>query len=223
MMDLNFLILEDQKLVCNLNGVSPYFVNAVRRTLVGDVPKLALEEVEFHLGPVRVEGGKEFESITPLFDEILAHRIGLVPIPTDLPTQLAMASNAAASVPVMYKLSKQGPCTVYSGDLEPVGDAAPIKDPFIPLVKLADGQAPLVYATAVLGTGRQHAKWMPCSGIGFRYDPEDLDAKGRPKQFTFSFETDGSISTLDALRFALGHLERSFLDLEGRLAGLEAQ
>ena len=42
----------------------------------------------------------------------------------------------------MYSLHKQGPCTVYSGDLEPVnGDAAlVIPETSVPIVKLAEGQ-----------------------------------------------------------------------------------
>src|SRR5207247_1655611 len=58
--------------------------NALRRVLVADVPKMAIEDVEFHLGPIRAEDGKEYESVSPLFDEMIAHRLGLIPIPTDL-------------------------------------------------------------------------------------------------------------------------------------------
>ncbi len=222
MIDLDFKKLEDQRMAFDIHGVSPYFVNSVRRTLAVDVPKLALEDIEFHLGPVRVGGGKEYESISPSFDETVAHRLGLVPIPTDLETQLAMAEGSTPSLPVIYKLSKKGPCVVYSGDLEPIGDITkPIRDPLIPLIKLTEGQAPLIYATAVLGTGRQHAKWMPCSGIGYHYDSEDLDERGQPKTFTFTFETDGSITTLEALRFALRHLEQTFAKVDELVAALE--
>jgi DNA-directed RNA polymerase subunit D len=68
----------------------------------------------------------------------------------------------------MFVLNKKGPCTVYSGDLEPVADPKwRVIDDLIPLVKLGEGQAPLIYATAQLGTGREHAKWNPVCGIGF--------------------------------------------------------
>src|SRR5207247_10479697 len=62
----------------------PSFANAIRRVLIADVPKMAIEDVEFHLGPIRAEDGKEYESVSPLFDEMISHRLGLIPIPTDL-------------------------------------------------------------------------------------------------------------------------------------------
>jgi DNA-directed RNA polymerase subunit D len=66
-----------------------------------------------------------------------------------------------------------GPCTVYSRDLEPVsGDSSlKIRDENIPIVKLAKGQALLIYATAQLGTGKEHAKWSPTHGVGYKYYP----------------------------------------------------
>jgi len=61
---------------------------------------------------------------------------------------------------------------VYSGDLEPIGDAKfkPV-DTNIPIVKLGDGQALLVYATAQLGFGREHAKWQVTQAVGYKYRP----------------------------------------------------
>src|SRR6266566_9738993 len=67
-----------------IEETEPSYANALRRVLVSDVPKMAIEDVEFHLGPIRAEDGKEYESVAPLFDEIISHRLGLVPIPTDL-------------------------------------------------------------------------------------------------------------------------------------------
>jgi DNA-directed RNA polymerase subunit D len=69
-------------------------------------------------------------------------------------------------------VNKRGPGVVTSGDLEPIGDAKlRPSDPKIPIVKLGDGQAMLVYATAILGTGKDHAKWQATHGVGYRYYP----------------------------------------------------
>jgi DNA-directed RNA polymerase subunit D len=139
---------------------------------------MAIEEVEFHLGPIRGEGDKEYESITPLFDEIISHRLGLIPIPTDLKHFVFRAEcktckgEGCPSCTIIYSLNKQGPGTVYSKDLEPVGGKEfKIKDENIPIVKLDDGQALLVYATAILGTGKEHAKWQAVNSMGFKYYP----------------------------------------------------
>lgn len=162
-----------------IDGTHPYFVNALRRTLIADVPKMAIEDVEFHLGPIRDSAlGKEYESVTPLFDEMVAHRLSLIPIPTDLSLftfreKCTCGGVGCPSCTIMYTLNKKGPCTVYSGDLEPLGGPKfRIKEDLIPVVKLAEGQAPLIYATAILGTGRQHAKWQAVSGAGYKYFPK---------------------------------------------------
>lgn len=153
----------------------PSVVNAIRRTMMADVPKMAIENVEFHMGAIMDEGGKEFESISPLFDEIVSHRIGLLPVPTDLDTFVAREKctcngEGCPSCSIMYSINKKGPCTVYSGDLEPLGDVKfKIKDDLIPIIKLADGQAILAYANAQLSTGRDHAKFSPVCGIGYKY------------------------------------------------------
>ncbi len=161
-----------------LEGIEPGFANALRRSLIADLPKLAIEDVEFHLGPIRAEDGKEAESVAPLFDEMIAHRLGLVPLPTDpklfVPraTCPACGGEGCPNCTVIYSLNKRGPATVYSGDLEPVGDAKlkPV-DLGIPLVKLGEGQALLVYATAQLGFGREHAKWQVAQAVGYKYKP----------------------------------------------------
>ena len=158
-----------------ISDTNPSFANALRRTIVADVPKMAIDNVEFHLGPIMDEKGQAFESVSPMFDEILSHRLGLVPVPTDLETfnfraKCTCNGEGCPNCTIMYSLNKKGPCTVYSGDLEPVGDPKfRIKDDLIPLVKLADDQALLIYATAELGTGKQHAKWQAALGAGYRY------------------------------------------------------
>ncbi len=176
-MQLEFVELTDTRASFIVTGTSPYLVNALRRALISDVPKMAIEDVEFHLGPIRDASGKEFESIFPIFDEMVAHRIGLLPIPTDLDVftfkdKCKCGGEGCPSCRIMYKLNKMGPCTVYSGDLEPLDDPKlAIKDDLIPIIKLTDGQAPLIYATAYLGTSAMHAKWQTCTAVGYRYFP----------------------------------------------------
>src|SRR3972149_7801144 len=80
-MKVEILRLEKTYANLKLRGTSTAAVNALRRTLGADVPKMAIEDVEFHLGTVQDEGGKEYESLSPMFDEILSHRLGQVPIP----------------------------------------------------------------------------------------------------------------------------------------------
>ncbi|MEK6850962.1 MAG: DNA-directed RNA polymerase subunit D, partial [Candidatus Thermoplasmatota archaeon] len=202
--------MEERSAAFLLDGVEPAFVNALRRSLIADLPKLAFEDVEFHLGPIRSEDGKEAESIAPLFDEILAHRIGLIPLPTDpklfVPRQACpgCGGEGCPNCTVIYSLNKRGPATVYSRDLEPIGDAKfrPV-DPDIPIVKLGDGQALLVYATAQIGYGREHAKWQVTQAVGYKYRPvvkvdnKKMDAEKFPVEecpVNILHQKDGKIS-----------------------------
>jgi len=177
-MEVNFNEVTDDRLEMVISGVAPYFVNTIRRTLLTDVPKMAIEDVEFHLGPIRDSSGKEFESVSSLFDEITSHRLGLIPIPTDLElftfrSECKCNNEGCPSCTIMYTLNKKGPCTVYSGDLEPLsGPEFAIKDQLIPIMKLTEGQAPLIYATAIIGRGKDHAKWQAVSGAGFKPYPK---------------------------------------------------
>ena len=166
------------------------FINSIRRSLVSMVPCLAIHEVDFHMGSlgayVDEETGeeKEYESISAMFNEIVAHRIGMLPIPTDEKTLEAFADSItddSKQPDIMYSLHKQGPCTVYSGDLEPVnGDASlVIPETSVPIVKLAEGQAILVYAKAKIGTAKQHAKWQTVVAPRFYQAPTLTVAPGK--------------------------------------------
>lgn len=145
-----------------VDGVNPYFVNALRRTLMSEVPKLAIDKVTF------------YDNTSALFDEILAHRLAMLPVPTDPSTLNLKGQVDAEGKPtyvVRYTLTKEGPCTVYSGDLESQDKTFAIVDPKIPLVDLLAGQRLILEAEAILGDGTQHAKWQVCSAAGYKYFP----------------------------------------------------
>lgn len=177
-MKVKVLEKKDDSMRLLLTETDPSYVNALRRVLIADVPKMAIEDVEFHLGPIRAEDGKEYESVSPLFDEIIAHRLGLIPIPTDQGLYNrredcpACHGEGCPSCTIIYSINKRGPGLVTSADLEPIGDPKlRPKDQGIPIVQLSDGQAILVYATAQLGTGKDHAKWQATHGVGHQYLP----------------------------------------------------
>ena len=205
-MDIQILEMAERKCKFILKDSTPAMANALRRTMLSDIPKMAIDKVEFHLGPIDVDG-KEFESVTPLFDEIIAHRLGMVPIPTDLSLfnyqkDCVCGGEGCPSCSIMYLLKKSGPCTVYSGDMEPLGSPdLKVKDENIPIVELADRQSVLIYAHAVMGTASTHVKWQVANGVGYKYLPKvtiqndisDEDSikaviKGCPKKV---FEEDG--------------------------------
>ena len=169
-MKVNVRKMDDYYAQVEFKDVNYSFVNSVRRSLVSMVPCLAIHEVDFHMGSlgsyVDEESGdeREYESISAMFNEIISHRIGMLPIPTDEKTVEAFADSIdddSKQPDIMYSLHKQGPCTVYSGDLEPVSgdDSLVIPESKVPIVKLGEGQAILVYAKAKMGNAKKHAKW----------------------------------------------------------------
>ena len=179
-MDMDIEIIETTETSAKflVTHSSPEVVNALRRVLMSEIPKMAIETVEFHLGPIKDAEGKEYESVSPLFDEIVAHRLGLVPIPTDLTLKerdkCECGGEGCPSCMIGYSLYKTGPCDVYSGDLLPLAEndtGVRVKDDMIPIVRLGEGQAILVYAYAELGTGKKHAKWQVTNGVGYKYLP----------------------------------------------------
>ena len=163
MVKLEILEIDDRKAKLIIDGVNPYFVNALRRTLLAEVPKLAIDQVTF------------YDNTSALFDEIVAHRLALLPIPTD-PSTLNRADElddeGNPAYLVRYTLTKEGPGMVYSGDLECEDKSFAIADPKIPIVELLADQRLILEATAILGRGTDHAKWQVCQAVGYKYFPE---------------------------------------------------
>jgi DNA-directed RNA polymerase subunit D len=127
--------------------------NAIRRS-VSEVPTLAIDEVEI------------YKNDSALYDEVLAHRLGLVPLVTE--------KSMNSKTKVELKLTKVGPCTVYSGDLS--GSAEIVEDK-IPITILTKDQKLELLATAILGKGIEHAKYTP----GLCYYRHILEVKSTPE------------------------------------------
>jgi DNA-directed RNA polymerase subunit D len=180
-MNIEVKHLSDRECRLVIDGVHPYFVNALRRTLLSEVPKLAIHKVTF------------YDNTSALFDEIIAHRVGLLPVPTD-PSTLNMKGQVDAegrpALLVRFTLTKEGPCTVYSGDFEPEDKRYAIVDPKIPIVELLKDQRLILEAEAILGDGTQHAKWQVCHAVGYKYYPTAVvDAKKiKPEQAKLAVE-----------------------------------
>lgn len=138
----------------SISGVSTAFMNTLRRIILEAVPTLAIETVVF----------KKNGSV--LYDEALANRLGLIPIVTDLksyvlPDKCQCGGEGCAQCTLSITLDKQGPCTVYSGDLKFADPAIKAVSDNIPIVKLLEGQELVFEAVAVLGRGKDHMKWSP--------------------------------------------------------------
>ena len=158
-----------------VSGVDTPFVNALRRIMLTEVPTMAIDEIVI------------LENSSILNDEILAHRIGLIPIKTDLDSyslpedckcESEFGCNLCRTNLTLETKDTDKISTIYSGEMKPENpDIIPVSDK-IPLVKLAPDQKVKFEAYARLGKGKKHAKWQPVSMCTYTHLPEvKVDAK----------------------------------------------
>jgi len=152
-----------------VNGITASFANTLRRIILSEVPCMAIDDIMI------------IENNSVLHDEILALRLGLIPLKTDLDSynlpeecscQSELGCQLCRAVLILDVEAKTEERTVYSKDLVPEDpNVAPVSGE-IPIVKLAPGQKIRLEAYAKLGRGKEHAKWQPVSACTYRYMPE---------------------------------------------------
>lgn len=157
MISIKLLNKTDSSASFLIKGTNNAFMNAVRRTIMSDVPVLAIDEVTF------------YENSSIMFDEFLAHRLAMLPIKTDMKTY-------KEGEKVTLILEKEGPCTVYSKDIKSVDPKIEVVDKNIPLLELKKGQRIKIEMDAVMGKGREHAKFQPAI-IGYKNLPVITESK----------------------------------------------
>ena len=159
---LTLLKLDNNNVEFMLEGVTPAIANSLRRAIVSEVPTLAIDEVVF------------LENNTVLFDEIIAHRLALIPLrfprkEYKLPSECSCKGKGCSKCQVILRYdskkvrkernAENEKLLVMSGDLESDNEAVkPISDE-IPIVVLMPGQELQFEAIARLGLGKVHAKW----------------------------------------------------------------
>ena len=128
------IISKDKTKMSFLANMPETLANAIRRSAL-EIPILAVDEVEF------------FKNDSALYDEILAHRIGLIPLVNEKNIKEAE-----------LKIKIKGPGTVYSKDLKGKVDVVYGN---IPIVILDKEQELELLASAKFGKGIEHAKFSP--------------------------------------------------------------
>jgi DNA-directed RNA polymerase subunit D len=172
----------DEKISILLSDVERAFVNAIRRTLMSDTPKMAIDTVRFEMGTIE-QDGEVWETNGPLPDEVVAQRLAMIPIPTkhdefhfqdSCPScaDMVVEDRGCPLCTMIYTCKAFGSedgQTVTAGDMIFIGVGGNISEKYhsIPITKLSRGQMIEFYATAIMGLGRDHAKWSPVCGITF--------------------------------------------------------
>lgn len=121
--------------------------NAIRRYVL-QIPILAIDEIEIS------------KNDSPLYDETIAHRVGLIPIKTD--------KRVGEKRELKVKLSAKKEGYVYSGEIK--GDAKVVYEK-IPIALLDKGKELEFTGVARVGKGSEHSKFSP-GFIFYRHSAE---------------------------------------------------
>jgi len=165
---VNILEKKGNRLRLFISGITTPMANALRRIMIAEVPSMAIDDVII------------IENSSPMNDEILALRLGLIPLKTDLDSyvlpekctcQSDLGCNKCSVTLTLEAQAKESTRTVYSNELKSSNaDIYPVSGN-IPIFKLAYGQSVHLEAYAKLGQGKVHSKWQPVSACAYKYYP----------------------------------------------------
>ncbi|MHA1985640.1 MAG: DNA-directed RNA polymerase subunit D [Promethearchaeota archaeon] len=168
-MDINVLEKSDHKLVFVVEDISIEMANAIRRIILSEIPVMGIDEVIV------------LKNDSPLYDEIIAHRLGMIPLTTDLdsyklPQDCECGGFGCPLCQVSLTCevinSANTPLKVYSGDLKSNDPQITPVDSRIPIVKIDKNDQLILEAYASLGKAKEHVKWQAVSNIFYRFYPE---------------------------------------------------
>lgn len=157
---IKILERDNNHIVIEFSEIPRQYVNALRRLSISQVPTFAIDDVVI------------LENSSVMHDEAIAHRLGLIPLRTDLqrfvmPHDCDCNSTLGCSkcrvLLVLDAESQDKTKVITSADLISEDDVVKPVNSEIPIVSLAPGQKLKFEAYARLGTGKSHAKWQPTS------------------------------------------------------------
>ncbi len=194
----------EDRVSLQLDGVDRSYANAVRRFCLSEVPSMAIDDVVI------------LENSSVLYDEILAHRLGMVPLKTDLERYILpekcdcgtpLGCQKCRVLLVLDASAHEKTRTVYSGDLVSEDrEISPISAS-IPIVKLAPGQTVKLEAYARLGRGKEHAKWQPAT-VSVLLDGKNEDS------FVLKVESSGVLRPKEIVTKAVEILEEKLKEMQ---------
>ncbi len=168
-MEISILESSENIIKFILNGIKPEFANAIRRIMISEVKSLTIDDVFF------------YENTSVLNDEIIAHRLGMIPLKTDLKSYVLpekcnckseMGCNQCRVMGSLDVNTDENRKIVYSKDLKfEDPDIIPVSDK-IPIVKIDGNQKLKLEFHAKLGIGKKHAKWIPVPTCTYKNVPK---------------------------------------------------
>nr|MDO8113362.1 DNA-directed RNA polymerase subunit D [Candidatus Sigynarchaeota archaeon] len=180
-MKVSILTKSDKRLSFIVEGIDTELANALRRIFLTEVPAMAITDVLF------------IENSTPLYDEIISHRLGLIPLTTDLDNYILSerctcegAGCTKCKVEIQCSVAaKDTNRNVYSSDLVSSDPKIkPVSDKIL-ITKMSKGSKLLFEADARLGLGKDHAKYQAATKATYKYFPEIVIDQKLLKDYKF--------------------------------------
>jgi DNA-directed RNA polymerase II subunit RPB3 len=187
MPEIEILELTNDHIKFVLSKTDASMANSLRRIMIAEVPTLAIDKVTI------------YQNTSAMFDEFVAHRLGLVPLksimavqPDGYKYQSECCSEGCNQCRVDFTLKVQntedGKLNVTTLDLKLVEstsmkessdkdcvlpiDHAEQENKAILLMKLGKNQELDLDVTAIKGIGKEHAKWSPVAVATYQFDPD---------------------------------------------------
>ncbi len=188
-MNVNIIENTPTSVSFKLTGVGFNFANALRRIIMNSVSCFAIDSVTV------------YENSSAMFDEYLAHRIGLIPIITP--------KGYTKKDEILFKLVAEGPITVYSKDIKSTEKDVHVANENIPVMKLSQGQKLRLDAKAVYDIGAKSSKFQP--GLA------TYKANEKGDEFEFYVESFGQIPAIEIITRALDIISNNVKEISKEL------
>lgn len=172
-MSIEIVEQDDKYLQFILSDVSIEMANAFRRIILTEIPVMAVDEVIM------------LRNDSPLYDELLTHRVAMIPLVTDLEyynfqneCSCGGVGCSLCSVTLTCDITNNSDdnIIVKSGDLVSNDPKIIPVSPNVPIVKMGKDSSLTFEAFAVLGKAKDHVKFQSIAAIGYNFYPNiDID------------------------------------------------
>jgi DNA-directed RNA polymerase subunit D len=208
---IDILQKEEERIVIKFSNVPRQYVNAIRRLSISEVPTLAIDDVVI------------LENSSVMHDEAIAHRLGLIPLRTDLdrfvmPHDCDCKSTLGCSkcrvLLVLDSEANEKTKVVTSGELLSEDELVKPVSNDIPIVVLAPSQKLKFEAYARLGVGKDHAKWQPTSAAIVKDGKDENEA-------VLTIETNGALTAEEVVMAAIEKINLKIKNFSHTIQSLE--
>jgi len=209
---LDVISKDSEKIAIKLKGVPLQYANALRRVCLNGVPVFAIDTVDI------------IQNTSVLPDEGLAHRLGLIPLKTDLkrfnePSKCDCQSESGCSNCKVLLVLDSGESdesrSVLSSELSSEDETIKPTSDKIPIVQLAPGQQIKIECYARLGRGTEHAKWNS-SNMAILTDTNKEDEK------ILTVESTGALNPEQIVLEGVEEVSRRVVEFKDMISNLEA-